>query len=177
MVVFTNEQVGTMVNEIYGKAVHSNFEDVECGPDPLHPSDDECSSNGNDEVDGVEDGVVYSSGDDAIKEVYADQAPPARARVQYDDIVEVIADPAPPATAQVQDRRCAAGEHCGMKTMQLALREGHVCLNCNKKLHGRLCGTLWDKRGDICQVSVEDLSEQRCKNTSVVGALICLGCI
>ena len=33
-----------MVEEICGEAVRSNFEDVECGPDHMHPSDEECSS-------------------------------------------------------------------------------------------------------------------------------------
>ena len=44
MVVFSDEQVGSMVEDICGEAVRANFEDVECGPDPIHPSDIECSS-------------------------------------------------------------------------------------------------------------------------------------
>ena len=72
MIVFTDEQVGTIVEEICGEAVCSNFEDVECGPDHLHPiSDDKYSS---DKDEGIYDGVVYSSGDDDTKEVYTDPA-------------------------------------------------------------------------------------------------------
>ena len=47
MVVFTNEQVSTMVGEICGEALHSNFEDVEYGPDPMNPDNDECSTDKN----------------------------------------------------------------------------------------------------------------------------------
>ena len=70
MVVFTDDQVGTMVEEIRGNAVHSNFEDVKCGPDPMHPSDDKCNSDGSDND---------CSSDDDIDEVYADPTLPARA--------------------------------------------------------------------------------------------------
>jgi hypothetical protein len=165
MVVFTDEQVGTMVEEICGEAVRTNFEDVECGPDPMHPSDEECSSD--------ED---VGSSDDEIEELYADPAPPARVRVQDVERIEVIVHPTPPARAQVQDNRCAAGNLCGMKTTPLT-RGGHVCLNCHKKLHGCLCGSLWDERGDACRVRLEDLSEQGRQNTDIVGAMICFGCM
>ena len=63
-----------------------------------------------------------------------------------------------------------------MKTTPLAPQGGHVCMNRNKKLHGSLCGTLWDERGDGCWVGVEDLSAHGRKKTTVVDALICLGC-
>ena len=148
IVVFTDEQVGTIVEEICGEAARSNFEDVVCGPDPMHPSDEECSSD--------ED---VGSSDDEIEELYADPDPPARARVQDVERVEVMVDPTLPARAQVQDNRCAAGNLCGMKTTPLT-RVGHVCLNCREKLHGCLCGSLWDERGDACRVRLEDLSEQ-----------------
>ena len=59
MVVFSNEQVGSMVEDIYGEAVRTNFEDAEYGPDPMHPTDTECSS--------IEHGD--SSDDDEIKEL------------------------------------------------------------------------------------------------------------
>ena len=54
--VFSNEQVGSMMEEICGEAVHTHFEDTEYGPDLMHPSDIGCRS--------VEDGV--SSDDNAI---------------------------------------------------------------------------------------------------------------
>ena len=72
MVVFSDEQVGSMVEDICGEAVRANFEDAECGPDPMHPSDIECSS--------IEDGD--SSDDDEIKELFAEQVLPAKARVR-----------------------------------------------------------------------------------------------
>jgi len=166
MVVFTDEQVGTMVEDICGEAVRSDFEDVECRPDPMHPSDNECSS------DEDED----SSDDDENKELYADPAPPARARVQDVERVEVVVDPTLPARAPVQDNRCAAGNLYVMKTTPLP-RGWHVCLNCCNKLHGCLCGSLWVGRGDACRLRLEDLSEQGCTNTAIVGALICFGCM
>ena len=42
--VFSSEQVRSMVKGICGEVIHSNFEDAECGPDPMHPSDIGCSS-------------------------------------------------------------------------------------------------------------------------------------
>ena len=77
---------------------------------------------------------------------------------------------------QVKDNRCAAGNLCGMKTTPLTIG-GHVCLNCHKKVHGCLCGSLWAERGDGCRVGLEDLSEQGRANTALVGALICFGCM
>jgi len=71
-----------MVEEIFGKAVRLNFDDVECGPDPMHPSDNECIS------DEDED----SSDDDDIEEFYADLVQSAKARVQDVEIVEVTVD-------------------------------------------------------------------------------------
>jgi hypothetical protein len=103
--------------------LHLLFLDAECGPDPTHPSDNECSS--------VEDDD--SSDDDEIEELYADPAAPARGRVRDVERVEVVIDPTPPATAQVQDNRCAADNLCGMKTAPLTIG-GHVCLNCHKKV-------------------------------------------
>ena len=97
-------------------------------------------------------------------------------RVQDVERVEALVDPTPPAREQVQDNRCAAGNLCGMKTTPLT-SGGHVCLNCRKKLHWCLCGSLWEEPGDACQVRLEDLSEQGRQNTEIVGALICFGCM
>ena len=47
--------------------------------------------------------------------------------------------PPPQAVSHV----CAAGEHCCMKT--IPVQGMHSCLNCDKKMHGGLCGTLWGK--------------------------------
>ena len=44
MIVFTDEQVGSMVEEIRGEAVRTGFEDAEHGPDHMHPSGNGCSS-------------------------------------------------------------------------------------------------------------------------------------
>ena len=33
-----------MVEEICGEVVRTHFEDAECGPDPMHASNNECSS-------------------------------------------------------------------------------------------------------------------------------------
>ena len=103
--------------------LHLLFLDAECGPDPTHPSDNECSS--------VEDDD--SSDDDEIEELYADPAAPARGRVRDVERLEVVIDPTPPATAQVQDNRCDADNLCGMKTAPLTIG-GHVCLNFHKKV-------------------------------------------
>ena len=124
MVVFSDEQVGSMVEDICGEAVRANFEDAECGPDPMYPSDIECSS--------IED--IDSSDDDEIKELFAEQALPAKARVRDVESVEVVVDSTPPAVSQVKDSRCAAGNLCGTETTPLAIG-GHVCLNCYKKVH------------------------------------------
>ena len=70
MVVFTNEHVGLMVEEICGEVVRANFGDAGYGSDPMHPSENKCSS--------VEDDD--SSDGDEIGELYTDPAAPARGR-------------------------------------------------------------------------------------------------
>ena len=137
--VFSNEQVGLMVEEICGEAVRANFEDAECGPDPMHPSDTECSS--------IEDGD--SSDDDEIKELFTEQALPEKARVRDIESVEIVIDSTPRAVSQVQDIRCTAGNICGTKAPPLTTGD-HVGLNCHNKVHGCLCGILWAERGDGC---------------------------
>ena len=87
MIVFTDEQVGTMVGEICGEAEHPNFEDVDYGPDPMHPINNECSTDENKD----------SSDDDEIEDLYADPALSARARVWDVKSIEVVVDPNPPA--------------------------------------------------------------------------------
>ena len=42
--VFSNKQVGSMVEEICGEVVCTHFEDAGYGPDPMHQSDNKCSS-------------------------------------------------------------------------------------------------------------------------------------
>ena len=101
----------------------------------MHPSDIECSI--------IEDGD--SSDDDEIKELFAEQVLPAKARVRDVESVEVVVD-SPPAVSRVQDNRCAAGNLCGMKAAPLTTG-GYVWLNCHKK-HWCLCGSLWAERGD-----------------------------
>ena len=71
MVVFTDEDIGTMVENLCGPGVWSNFEDEDlCGPGPSFLSDEECSS---DESD--------SSDDDGMGEIYFDS---------FEDVDEVI---------------------------------------------------------------------------------------
>ena len=70
MVVFANEQVGSMVKEICGEVVCTHFKNAEYGPDHMHQSDNECSS--------VEDDD--NSDDDEIEELYVDPAAPTRGR-------------------------------------------------------------------------------------------------
>ena len=101
-----------------------------------------------------------------------------------DDVEEVDADhtptrapPSSPARAQVGEHRCAAGEHCTMKTTPLNDDHQHVCLNCAKKLHGALCGKLWDERGDDCQFSVNDLNQHGRNMRTNAGVLICKSCM
>jgi len=107
MLVYGDREVGTMVEEICDADVRKNFEDAECGPDPFHPSDDECSSS---DVNTVDDSLVESSNDDdEIKEVYADPPPPARMDQESRRV----------AQDRVNDNRCAAVEHCGMKSTPL----------------------------------------------------------
>ena len=90
MVVFTNDQVGSTVEEVCGEVVHTNFEETGYGPDPMHPSDNECSSVDDDD----------NSDDDEISELYTNPAAPARGRVRGVERVEVVIEPTPPATAQ-----------------------------------------------------------------------------
>ena len=123
MVVFTNKQIGLMTEEICGEVVRTHFEDAGYGPDPMHPSDNECSS--------VEDDD--SSDDDEIEELYANPAVPERGRPWDAERLEVVIDPTPPATTQVQDNRCATDNLCGMKTAPLTIGV-HVCVNCRNKV-------------------------------------------
>ena len=44
MVVFANKPVGLMAEKICGEIARTYFEDAEYGSDPMHSSDDECSS-------------------------------------------------------------------------------------------------------------------------------------
>jgi len=149
IVVYDDREVGTMVEEICGATVCTNFEDETCGPDPFHPSDDECSSSDGDTVD---DSLVESSDDDEeIEEVYADPPPPARMAEERTPPPARMAEERRMAQDMVNDSRCAAGEHCGMKGTPLN-EKAHLYLNCNKKMHGSLCGHLWSERGGDCQI-------------------------
>ena len=134
-----DEQFGSMVEDICCEAVHVNFKDVEYGPDTMHPSDVECSS--------IEDGD--RSDDDKIKELYAEQALPAKVRVRVVESVEIVVDLTPSAASQVQDNRCVVGNLYGIKKTPLTIG-GHVCLNFHKKVHGCLCRSLWAEREDGC---------------------------
>ena len=101
MVVRNDEHVDTMVEELCGEEVHTNFEDPECGQEPAFLSDDESSSDGNEGVD-----------DDDVEEVDSDQAPLAtRAPVR--------AQPRSPVRVQVGDHRYAAGDPWGKNTTSL----------------------------------------------------------
>ena len=62
MVIVTDEQVGMILDEIWGEAVRTNVEDVECGPDLRHPSYHDCNS--------VKD--VDSRDDDKTKQLSSD---------------------------------------------------------------------------------------------------------
>ena len=44
MVVWSEKDIGAMVEAPCGPEIRTNFDDVECGPDKHFPSDDECSS-------------------------------------------------------------------------------------------------------------------------------------
>ena len=132
MVVFAVAQVGTMMEVMYGEVVRTNFEDIECKPDPIYPSGIACSSAKDDD----------SSDDDDIKEFYVDPAPSARARVQDVGRVESGLDPTPPATSRVQDNRCTADNLCSMEPTPLTTR-CHVCLNFRNKVHGCLRVSFW----------------------------------
>ena len=166
MVILSNEQVGLMVEDICGEVVRTNFEDAECGLDPMHPSDIGCSS--------MKDGD--SSDDDEIKELFAEPALPAKAKVWDVESAEVVADLSPPTVSRDQDNRCTAGNFCGTKKTPLTIGS-YMCLHCHKKGHWCLCGSVWTERGDDCRVRLEDLTEQGRANTALVGALICFGCM
>ena len=123
---------------------------MECGPDEHFPSDDECSSDNECSDDN-------ESEDDNVEEVYVEQAPMRKSKARDDC------------------NMCAAGDRCGMKTTKL---DGlHKCLNCGKRIHGFLCGALWDERGDECMMTVKDLSKLGQKKASSIGALICYTCM
>ena len=89
--VFSNEQVGLMVEEICGEVVRTNFEDIEYGTDPMQLSDNKYSSMGGDD----------NSDNDEIEELYTDPAAPARGVVWDVERVELGKDPTPSATAQI----------------------------------------------------------------------------
>ena len=120
-----------MVENIYGEAVCTNFEDAECESDPMHQSDNECSSIGDGD----------SSNGDEIKKPFVEPALPAKPRVRGVESVEVVVELTPPAVSRVQDSRCAAGSLCGMKTTPLTIG-CHVCLNCHNKVQVCLCRNL-----------------------------------
>ena len=79
------------MEEIFGEVVRTDFEDADYGPDPMYPSNNECSNVKDDD----------SSDDDKIEELYADPTEPARERVWDVDRVEVVIDPMLPSTAHV----------------------------------------------------------------------------
>ena len=66
MVIFTDKQVDTMVEDTRGETARTTFEDIECGPDPMHPINNGCSSIKDDD----------RSDDNKTKERYVDQAQP-----------------------------------------------------------------------------------------------------
>ena len=70
MVVFTDNEVGTMVEEICGEGVRTNFEDPECGPDPHFPSDVETSSDEDDSDDADEHHVPRDFDNSAKRGMY-----------------------------------------------------------------------------------------------------------
>ena len=150
MVVWSEKDIGAMVEALCGTEIRTNFDDVECGPDEHFPSDDECSSDNECSDDN-------ESEDDNVEEVYVEPAPMRKSKARDDC------------------NMCAAGDRCGMKTTKL---DGlHKCLICGKRMHGFLCGALWDERGDECMMTVKDLSELGQKRESSIGALIGYTCM
>ena len=123
-----------MVEDIYGEALHTHFEDAECEPDLMHVRGIECI-----ECSSIENGD--DSNADEIKELFAEPALPANTRVLDVESAGVDVDSTPPAVSRVQDNRCTAGILCGTKIKHLAIG-GHVCLGCHKKVHGYLCRSL-----------------------------------
>jgi len=142
IVVFSDEEIDTMVENLCGPGVRSNFEEDEdlCGPDPAIPSDEECSSDESDDI----------SDDDNVEDVDFDR---------FEEVVEVVEPTATPtATVAVAvGVSCAAGGLCGANTTPLG--SAHTCLKCKRHVHGALCGALWDERGPDCKVTVENLTE------------------
>ena len=56
MVVFSDEEIGTMVEKLCGPRVRINFDNEDlCGPDPYFPSNEDCRSN--DRYDSDDDSV------------------------------------------------------------------------------------------------------------------------
>ena len=78
--------------------------------------------------------------------------------------------------SMVDSTVCCAGKHCGMRGVNLK-NVHHTCINCEKAVHGALCGTLWEELPSDCGLSVEDLGPAGQKNASHVGRLICKLCI
>ena len=154
IVVFSDEEIDTMVENLCGPGVRSNFEEDEdlCGPDPAIPSDEECSS---DESD--------TSDDDSVEDVYFNM---------FEKFVEPAATPTATVAVGVG---CAAGELSGMNTTPLS--NAHTCLNCRRHVHGALCGALWDERGPDCKVTEENLMEVGKKMSKSNGAVICYACM
>lgn len=156
IVVFSNEEIGAMVENLCGPGIRSNFEDEDlCGPDPSFPSDEEVSSDESDISD-----------DDSVEDVYFDT---------FEEVVEVVEPIATPTATVAVGVGCAAGELCGMKTTPLG--SAHTCLNCRRHVHGALCGALWDERGSDCKVTVENLTEVGKKMSKSTGAVICYTCM
>ena len=176
LVVFSDEEIGTMVEKLYGPGVRTNFEDENlCGPDPSFVRGEECSSDDSDDDDIDDD----DSDDDAsVEEVYFDTVE------EVGDTLDEVVEPAATPTATVTTAAtptatvgvgCAAGELCGMKTTPLG--SAHTCLNCRRHVHGCLCSSLWDKRGAECKVTVEDLTAVGKTMSKSNGAVICYACM
>ena len=110
MVVWSDKDIGAMVEALCGPEIRTNFDDVECGPDKHFPSDDECSS---DNANAVSDDCEIE--DDNVEEIYVETTPMRRSKAGDDCIM------------------CATGDRCGMKTTKLGGL--HTCLNYGKKIH------------------------------------------
>ena len=151
MVVWTDKEIGTMVEQLCGPEVRTNFDGVECGPNEHFPSRDEYNSD--------ED----TSSDDSVEEIYVEAAA----------TTNVIA--AATINANDDGHVCEAGELCSTKANIL---DGlHSCMNCGKLMHGALCGTLWAERGDTCKITVEHLTDLGKNKTTTISALICNLCM
>ena len=130
----------------------TNFDDVECGPDEHFPSGDECRSD--------ED---ISNNDNSVEEVYAE--PAATTKDNGAGIIHVKGG----------GDMCATGVHCTMKAVRLGGL--HLCMNCEKKMHGALCGALWEERGYNCKVFEKDLTDAGKARVNARGAVICILCM